>query len=335
MHIYVTKLKHHLVQIMACCLFENQAITWTNASLVSIGEIGEISIKIQQFSFNEVHLIISAAKLLPFCLGLNVLTHWGRDKMAAIFQTTFSNAFSWMTMYKFRLNFTEVCSQGSNYQHSSMVQIIMFWHWPGDKSFSETMMVSLLPQWVKRQNTKVSILMTLLFLDELTHWDQVTHICVTKLTIIGSNNGLVLGWHQAISWTKAGILLIGPPGTNFNEILIEIYTFSFKKMHLTMSSGKWQFANFSNIFLKRNLLDLLEINWWSNTVDACYGLVLIKHQIHYLNQCWPLSMLPYDVTRPQWFNDRAIRPWQPASNYETLVNFSVSVDILHPWGFCF
>ena len=27
------------------------------------------------------------------------LTHWGRDKMAAIFQTTFSNAFSWMKMY--------------------------------------------------------------------------------------------------------------------------------------------------------------------------------------------------------------------------------------------
>ena len=28
-----------------------------------------------------------------------VLTHWGRDKMTAISQTTFSNAFSWMKMY--------------------------------------------------------------------------------------------------------------------------------------------------------------------------------------------------------------------------------------------
>ena len=34
-----------------------------------------------------------------------VLTHWGRDKMAAIFQTTFSNAFSRMKMYEFRLRF--------------------------------------------------------------------------------------------------------------------------------------------------------------------------------------------------------------------------------------
>ena len=28
--------------------------------------------------------------------------------------------------------------------------------------------------------------------------------------------------------------------TNFSEILIEIYTFSFKKMHLKISSGKWR-----------------------------------------------------------------------------------------------
>ena len=33
------------------------------------------------------------------------LTHWGRDKMAAIFQTTFSNVFSWMKMLEFRLKF--------------------------------------------------------------------------------------------------------------------------------------------------------------------------------------------------------------------------------------
>ena len=46
---------------------------------------------------------------------------------------------------------------------------------------------------------------------------------------------------QAIIWTNAGILLIGPGplGTNFSEILIEILTFSFKEMKLKMSSGKW------------------------------------------------------------------------------------------------
>ena len=33
------------------------------------------------------------------------LTHWGRDKRDAISQKTFSNVFSWMKMYEFRLRF--------------------------------------------------------------------------------------------------------------------------------------------------------------------------------------------------------------------------------------
>ena len=74
----------------------------------------------------------------------------------------------------------------------------------------------------------------------LTHWGRVTHICVVKLTIIGSDNGLAPGWRQAIIWTNSGILLIGPLITNFIENLIGIQTFAFKKMHLKMSSAKWR-----------------------------------------------------------------------------------------------
>ena len=74
----------------------------------------------------------------------------------------------------------------------------------------------------------------------LTHWGRVTHICVSKITIIGSDNGLSPGRRQVIIWTNVGILLIGPCGTNFHEILIESQTFSFKKMHFKMSSGKWR-----------------------------------------------------------------------------------------------
>ena len=49
------------------------------------------------------------------------LTHWGRDKMAAISQTTFSNVFSWMKMYELRLKF-----------HWSLflrVQLTILQHW--------------------------------------------------------------------------------------------------------------------------------------------------------------------------------------------------------------
>ena len=68
----------------------------------------------------------------------------------------------------------------------------------------------------------------------------MTHICVSKLTIIPSDNGLSPGRHQAIIWTSAGILVAGPSGTNFSEMLIEIITFSFKKMRLKVSSAKWR-----------------------------------------------------------------------------------------------
>ena len=74
----------------------------------------------------------------------------------------------------------------------------------------------------------------------LNHWGRVTHICVSKLTIIGSDNGLAPGRRQTIIWTNDGILLIGPIGTNFSEILIIIQTFSFEKMHLKISSAKWR-----------------------------------------------------------------------------------------------
>ena len=76
--------------------------------------------------------------------------------------------------------------------------------------------------------------------NELTHWAWVMHKCVSKLTIIGSDNGLSPGRRQAIIWTNAGMLLIWPLGTNFIEILIRIQTFSFKKMHLKMASATWR-----------------------------------------------------------------------------------------------
>ena len=74
----------------------------------------------------------------------------------------------------------------------------------------------------------------------LTHWGRVTHICVGKQTIIGSDNGLSPGRRQAIIWTNAGILLIGRLGTNFSDISIKIVTFSFTKMRLKVSSAKWR-----------------------------------------------------------------------------------------------
>ena len=57
---------------------------------------------------------------------------------------------------------------------------------------------------------------------QLTQCGQGTHICISKLTIIVSDNGLVPDRHQAIIGTNAGILLIRYLGTNISEIWIEI-----------------------------------------------------------------------------------------------------------------
>ena len=90
----------------------------------------------------------------------------------------------------------------------------------------------------------------------LTHWGRVTHICVSKQTIIGSDNGLSPGLRQAIIWTNTGISLIGTLETNFNEILIEIHKFSVKKIHFKMLSGKWR-----PFCLSLNMLRLQQSGW--------------------------------------------------------------------------
>ena len=118
----------------------------------------------------------------------------------------------------------------------------------------------------------------------LTHWGRVTHMCVSKQTILGSDNDLSADRRQTIIWTNAGILLIDPLGTNFSEILIEIYTFSFKKKHLKMSSRKWrQFCLGINMLNDCNLNTMIKRKhilyvWFENTPYfwIVYGRLVIQ-----------------------------------------------------------
>ena len=68
----------------------------------------------------------------------------------------------------------------------------------------------------------------------LIDWGRVTHICVNNLIIIGSD--MDVSNHRF----NDGILLIGPVETNFNDILIEMYMFSLKKIHLKVLFAKWR-----------------------------------------------------------------------------------------------
>ena len=77
-------------------------------------------------------------------------------------------------------------------------------------------------------------------LDALTHWGWVMHMSLSKSNTIDSYSGLSPGRCQSIIWTNVGILLVWPLGTNFSEMLLEIQTFPFMKMHLKMLSVKWR-----------------------------------------------------------------------------------------------
>ena len=130
----------------------------------------------------------------------------------------------------------------------------------------------------------------------------MTQICVSKLVIIGSDNGLSPGWREVIIWTNAGIFLIRPFGTNFSEMLIEIRTFTLKKMRLKMSSGKLQpFCHSLNV-LTQLVWVMSDFQWWeqSKTHDRKQhkGLVNIIHHSWWHSQ-WPILNLSFEAW-PMW-----------------------------------
>ena len=102
-------------------------------------------------------------------------------------------------------------------------------------------------------------------LNKLTHWGRATHICVSKLTTIGSDNGLSPGRRQAIIWTIAGILLFGPLETN-----------------------RWKFNLNSNIFIQENAFE--NVVW--EMASICLGLNVLMSVCH-------IPHVPY-VTTKSW-----------------------------------
>ena len=143
----------------------------------------------------------------------------------------------------------------------------------------------------------------------LPHWGRVTHICVSELTIIGSDNGFSPWRRQAIIWNNAGLLLIEPIGTNVSEISIEIQTFSIKKMHLNMSSEKWR-----PFCLGLNVSDFQNTDH-SSSSRAIYGLCLLwvlyysgteYHRCYFLKTLRPRNNdrhFPNDICRGICFNE--------------------------------
>ena len=115
----------------------------------------------------------------------------------------------------------------------------------------------------------------------------MTDICVSKLTIIGSDNGLSPDRRQAIIWTNAGILLIRTLGTRFSGILSEIHRFSFWKMHLKTSSAKWRPFCLG--------LNVLMSPFGCQPVDPPASLVIINRIIYVYGFLVVMMLLLYSI----------------------------------------
>ena len=89
-------------------------------------------------------------------------------------------------------------------------------------------------------------------------WSPVAHICVNKLTNIGSDNGLSPDQRQAIIWANAGIVLIGHLGTNL----------------------KWNFIQNSNIFIQENAFENVRKMSAILSQPQCVKLYAQEHASH-------------------------------------------------------
>ena len=131
----------------------------------------------------------------------------------------------------------------------------------------------------------------------------MTHIYVGNLAIIGSDNGLSPGRRQAIIWTNDGILLIGPSGTNFSEILIEIQTFPFKIMRLKVSFAKRRpFCLGLNVL--RQYVSTTKCGQGHLQVrgvpDDWYSVYAVIHRRLLVSSCLHLSYQEYSFLQPWW-----------------------------------
>ena len=129
----------------------------------------------------------------------------------------------------------------------------------------------------------------------LTHWGRVTHICVGKLTIIGSDYGLSPGWRQAFENIVCEMASILSRPQCVNSLIPGRCRWDFKCLNFKHNSG----INILSIHKRIFLLWMLE-----DLVNGKLTLVQVMawgHQTpsHYLILCWLIFKSPYGIIRPQ------------------------------------
>ena len=123
------------------------------------------------------------------------------------------------------------------------------------------------------------------------------HISVSKLTVIGSDNGLSPGRREAIIWTNDWILLIGPLGTNFGE-------FFYRNSYIQENA-------FENVVQKMVAI-LSQPQWVNTSIHSHIGIKNPGQPLCYQEINAPLVLFPHPVVSqaPQAACHPNLRPAQ-------------------------
>ena len=124
------------VPVIACIISCENGPFYKEVGLqVALSATNQTSVQSMDWYVTKQRILYSS---WSFGSKIITLTHWGRDKMAAIFNSIFLNENVWIPI-KFSLKFVP---KGPINNISALVQI-MAWRHPGDKPLSEPMIVSL------------------------------------------------------------------------------------------------------------------------------------------------------------------------------------------------
>ena len=117
----VFKTVHGCVRSFCCVFTYNQYKLYMRLRIISRHGMDLVGFQLHEPPCMVLKMIENANIWLCFPKTILYLTHWGRHKMAAIFQTTLSSASSWFKMYEFRLRF--------HWSLFLMVQLMISQHW--------------------------------------------------------------------------------------------------------------------------------------------------------------------------------------------------------------
>ena len=164
----------------------------------------------------------------------------------------------------------------------------------------------------------------------IPHWGRMTHTCTSELVTIGSDQGLSSAPRQSTTWTNADALSIGPLGTKFNEILIEILMFHWRKWISKCLQNGNNFVSASKLITvhsrKRTHKEA-----FSEILAICEGNPLVPLWVRapswfVVDGCWLFSFTGEIVWSPlcEWRNSKELRHWHRG-------NHTISLVRVIPW----